>query len=147
MLSSDLTAVTKLLKLDCCEHISCQCCSSAAVVGQYDCLQVVCGLDHTLALSQTGKAYAFGDNSLCQLGRVGNMGVQTPDTTPDSWIIHDEDRAPILFTKVVWPVSLAFLSKSPYRVSLHTESVMETCTVGFMHLFTMLRDSNKCKGQ
>lgn len=73
-----------------------------------DRLQVMCGLDHTLALSQTGKAYAFGDNSLCQLGRVGNMGVQTPDTNPDNWIIHDEDHAPILFTKVVWPVSSAF---------------------------------------
>ena len=69
----------------------------------YDCmtaLQVVCGLDHTLALSQAGRAYAFGDNSLCQLGRAGNMGVQTPDTTCQDWIVHDEDREPICFTKV-----------------------------------------------
>ncbi|KAL3146508.1 hypothetical protein ABBQ32_000759 [Trebouxia sp. C0010 RCD-2024] len=62
--------------------------------------QVVCGLDHTLALSQSGIAYAFGDNSLSQLGRAGNMGVQTPDITPHDWIIHDEESEPIHFTKV-----------------------------------------------
>ena len=72
----------------------------AAVLYQHDCVQVVCGLDHTLALSQTGVAYAFGENSLCQLGRVGNMGVQTPDTTPHDWIVYDEDHQPIHFTKV-----------------------------------------------
>ena len=72
-------------------------------------MQVVCGLDHTLAVSYTGEAYAFGDNSLCQLGRVGDMGVQTPDTTPHNWIIHDEDHAPIQFTKVALHMSPAFL--------------------------------------
>lgn len=92
----------------------------------------MCGLDHTLALSQTGTAYAFGDNSLCQLGRVGNMGVQTPTTTTaDDWIIHDEDHEPILFTKVVWPVSLA----------------MMTCMVGLIYLCIMLWVNNDCKGQ
>lgn len=72
----------------------------AAALYQHDCVQVVCGLDHTLAVSQTGVTYAFGDNSLCQLGRVGNMGVQTPSTTPHDWIIHDEAHEPIQFTKV-----------------------------------------------
>lgn len=71
-----------------------------------DCLQVVCGLDHTLALSQAGRAYAFGDNSLSQLGRAGSMGVQTPDTTCQDWILHDEDHEPIHFTKVTWPKAL-----------------------------------------
>lgn len=75
--------------------------SLAAELYQHDhCVQVVCGLDHTLALSQSGIAYAFGDNSLSQLGRAGNMGVQTPDITPHDWIIHDEESEPIHFTKV-----------------------------------------------
>lgn len=95
------------LQLSCCVHSLYH---PGAYLDLFYCVQVVCGLDHTLALSHTGEAYAFGDNSLCQLGRVGDMGVQTPDTTPHNWIIHDEDHAPIQFTKVALHMSPAFLS-------------------------------------
>jgi len=62
--------------------------------------QVACGLDHTLAVAQNGQVYAFGDNSLCQLGRTGSMGVQ--ETSPDAagWIVRDREGADIIFTKV-----------------------------------------------
>jgi len=62
-------------------------------------MQVVCGLDHTLAVSGSGKVYAFGDNSLCQLGRAGSMGVQM-GADPDAWIIQDEEGHDITFAKV-----------------------------------------------
>ena len=63
-------------------------------------LQIACGLDHTLALSQSGQAYAFGDNSLCQLGRTGSKGLLGPNTVAADWVIRDEDREIIHFTKV-----------------------------------------------
>lgn len=61
---------------------------------------MACGLDHTLAVAQNGQVYAFGDNSLCQLGRGGSMGVQAPSADPDAWIIRDEDGHSTAFTKV-----------------------------------------------
>ena len=57
-------------------------------------------MDHTLAVAQDGQVYAFGDNSLCQLGRAGSMGVQAPSADPAEWIIRDEDGDNITFTKV-----------------------------------------------
>lgn len=63
-------------------------------------LQIACGSDHTLALSQNGHAYAFGDNSLGQLGREGAMGVQTKDLDPQQWIIKDEEGADLQLAKV-----------------------------------------------
>ena len=64
-------------------------------------VQVVCGLDHTLAVADNGKAFAFGDNSLHQLGRVGSMGVQPSSADVDTWIVRDEDGADIEFAKVM----------------------------------------------
>ncbi len=62
--------------------------------------QVACGLDHTLAVAQNGQVYAFGDNSLCQLGRAGGMGVQETSADAAAWIVRDEEGADIIFTKV-----------------------------------------------
>ena len=62
--------------------------------------QIVCGLDHTLALARGGEAYAFGDNSLDQLGRSGSMGVHMPQTNRADWLIRDEDNQVLHFTKV-----------------------------------------------
>ncbi|CAM6117842.1 unnamed protein product [Calypogeia fissa] len=40
--------------------------------------QVACGMDHSLALTETGNLYSFGDNSLGQLGRPqGNEPVDS----------------------------------------------------------------------
>ena len=76
------------------------CNAALSFAGHGIALQIVCGLDHTLALSHSGQAYAFGDNSLCQLGRSGSMGLQTPNTSAADWVIHDEDKEVIIFTKV-----------------------------------------------
>ena len=62
--------------------------------------QVACGLDHTLAVAQNGQVYAFGDNSLCQLGRAGSMGVHETNADADAWILRDKEGADIIFTKV-----------------------------------------------
>ncbi len=64
------------------------------------CAQVACGLDHTLAVAQNGQVYAFGDNSLCQLGRAGSMGVQETSADAAAWILRDKEGADIIFTKV-----------------------------------------------
>lgn len=47
----------------------------SAVCRHRPCLQVVCGFDHTLVLAQDGSLFAFGDNSLCQLGRPSQAQV------------------------------------------------------------------------
>ncbi|DBA88888.1 hypothetical protein WJX79_001006 [Trebouxia sp. C0005] len=62
--------------------------------------QVACGLDHTVAVAQNGQVYAFGDNSLCQLGRAGGMGVQETSADAAAWIVRDKEGADIIFTKV-----------------------------------------------
>lgn len=97
------SGLTELLFWCLCAHIVLLVRFSICSAHPYDCLQVVCWLNHTLALSQAGGAYAFGDNSLCQLGRAGSMGVQTPHTTSQDGIVHDEDHEPIHFTKVKGP--------------------------------------------
>lgn len=66
-------------------------------------MQIACGSDHTLAVSCEGHAYAFGDNSLGQLGCQGNMGVQCNDLDPQQWIIKDEEGSNLVFSKVTCP--------------------------------------------
>ena len=39
------------------------------------CLQVQCGFDSTLVLSEDGTLFTFGDNSLHQLGRASRVQV------------------------------------------------------------------------
>ena len=39
------------------------------------CLQVQCGFDATLVLSEDGTLFTFGDNSLHQLGRASRVQV------------------------------------------------------------------------
>ena len=63
-------------------------------------LQIACGSDHTLAVSQEGHAYAFGDNSLGQLSGKRNMGVHHKDFDPKQWIVKSEQGADLLFSKV-----------------------------------------------
>ena len=58
--------------------------------------QVACGMDFSLALSSEGTVFAFGDNSLGQLGK------QQPgplSNEPDAWIVSDRDGAPLQATK------------------------------------------------
>lgn len=62
--------------------------------------QIACGSDHTLAVSQEGHAYAFGDNSLGQLSGKRSMGFLTKDLDPQQWIIKNADGADLLFSKV-----------------------------------------------
>ena len=62
---------------------------------------MVCGLDHTLAVARNGQVYAFGDNSLCQLGREGSMGVHPASADITGWLIRDSDGSDITFAKVL----------------------------------------------
>ena len=74
--------------------------SQPAICSQSCSMQVACGLDHTLVLTDHGQAYAFGDNSLCQLGRKGSMSSAEADTDPKGWLIKDEDGNDVTFAKV-----------------------------------------------
>ena len=62
-------------------------------------MQVLCGLDHTLVVAQTGEVFAFGDNSLSQLGRDGSMGIEGASGEPQDWVVKDEDGEITLFAK------------------------------------------------
>lgn len=87
--------------------------------------QVACGLDHTLAVAQNGQVYAFGDNSLCQLGRAGSMGVQETSADAAAWIVRDKKGADIIFTKVHTYCSHAV--SSPVHLCLKDDILWQAC--------------------
>ena len=51
-------------------------------------LQVACGFDFSVLLAADGSLYAFGDNSLGQLGR--DTGVSNSDDLED-WLLKDSN--------------------------------------------------------
>ena len=52
--------------------------------------QVACGDDHTLALSRDGSLFAFGDNSLGQLGSKRSSGTASSDVL--RWLVRNEHQ-------------------------------------------------------
>ena len=62
-------------------------------------MQVACGMDFSLAVAESGTVFAFGDNSLGQLGRPpGNR--DNASSAAEDWILKDAGGSPLLVTKV-----------------------------------------------
>jgi alpha-tubulin suppressor-like RCC1 family protein len=45
-------------------------------------MQIAAGTDYSLALSETGRVYSFGENHYGQLGQARNVGSEGPNPTP-----------------------------------------------------------------
>lgn len=65
-------------------------------------LQVVCGADHTLAVTSDNQLLSFGDNSLQQLGRrtAEPPGIHTTAPEPLSWVVTHANGTTLPVTKV-----------------------------------------------
>lgn len=95
-------------------------------------MQIACGSDHTLAVSREGLAYAFGDNSLGQLGCQGSMGVQHHDRDPQQWIIKDGEGSNLLFSKVTYP-AVVYSHKQPCMLATFVQCRLATLASDDVH--------------
>ena len=95
-------------------------------------MQVACGMDFSLAMAESGTVFAFGDNSLGQLGRPPGSRDEASCVAED-WILKDATGSPLLVSKVSTSIASSQTTTSLLKVGSMVERKLLQVAAGLGH--------------